>query len=194
LGLNSPPVWFDDAAAAVGGDAEANEIAELYRLGLLYDNEYERGEGFSLARIDRAEAAFSVRVRPSKRKSASVFCASPSSQRHSTHSEPIGSPLKQLAHNTSCLQLEIVHELEADTAAENPLTPAIDLFEFLCEVSSSYYLGEEEEESEIAWAIIDGCNGWNEDAARATVQKAMVEREEMKEAADPWVVLDHDGS
>jgi hypothetical protein len=46
---------------------EAAEVAELYRLGVLYDDEHERGEGFSLARISRAEEGYSVRYRAIRR-------------------------------------------------------------------------------------------------------------------------------
>ncbi|KAK4246892.1 hypothetical protein C7999DRAFT_14992 [Corynascus novoguineensis] len=43
---------------------ERAQVAELYRIGLLYDDEHERGEGFSLDRIIRDEPAYSLRVRP----------------------------------------------------------------------------------------------------------------------------------
>ncbi|KAK4118582.1 hypothetical protein N657DRAFT_685130 [Parathielavia appendiculata] len=49
-------------------DDDAREVAELYRMGLLYDDEHERGEGFSLDRIVREEPVYSLRVRPARRR------------------------------------------------------------------------------------------------------------------------------
>ena len=48
---------------------------ELYRRGILYDDEYERGEGFSLAEIVHdasAEVGWNVRYRPAKRRGRAV--------------------------------------------------------------------------------------------------------------------------
>ncbi|KAK4143193.1 uncharacterized protein C8A04DRAFT_12628 [Dichotomopilus funicola] len=42
------------------------DIAELYRLGVLYDDVHERGSGFSLAQIDHVEPTYSLRVRPQR--------------------------------------------------------------------------------------------------------------------------------
>lgn len=44
---------------------EDAEIAELYRMGLLYDNEQDRGSGFSLNSIDHEEPVYTIR--PAKR-------------------------------------------------------------------------------------------------------------------------------
>ncbi|KAK5659494.1 hypothetical protein OQA88_695 [Cercophora sp. LCS_1] len=47
--------------------ALAADDAELYRLGVLYDDEYERGDGFSLDAIQR-DMPFSVTVKQSKKR------------------------------------------------------------------------------------------------------------------------------
>ncbi|KAM0199013.1 hypothetical protein ACHAPI_003458 [Fusarium lateritium] len=44
---------------------EDDEVAELYRMGLLYDDEQDRGEGFSLDSIKHEEPIYSIR--PAKR-------------------------------------------------------------------------------------------------------------------------------
>ncbi|KAL1843520.1 hypothetical protein VTJ49DRAFT_1113 [Mycothermus thermophilus] len=68
--------YFDDSANSYGhfagddtaeSDADSAETAELYRLGLLYDNDYERGAGFSLAYLDHGVPAYSLRVRQARR-------------------------------------------------------------------------------------------------------------------------------
>ncbi|KAF9873070.1 hypothetical protein CkaCkLH20_09580 [Colletotrichum karsti] len=46
-------------------DQEQRDVAELYRLGLLYDDEYLRGEGFELGSIVHDEPEFAMR--PAKR-------------------------------------------------------------------------------------------------------------------------------
>ncbi|KAL2134422.1 hypothetical protein VTI74DRAFT_261 [Chaetomium olivicolor] len=48
-------------------EREDAEVEELYRMGLLYDDEYERGDGFSLEKIIREEPVYSVRVRPARK-------------------------------------------------------------------------------------------------------------------------------
>ncbi|KAL2123548.1 hypothetical protein VTJ04DRAFT_4003 [Mycothermus thermophilus] len=49
-------------------DADRVQIAELYRLGLLYDDEYERGSGFSFAQLNHDDVpVYSVRVRQMRR-------------------------------------------------------------------------------------------------------------------------------
>ncbi|KAJ2901438.1 hypothetical protein MKZ38_001868 [Zalerion maritima] len=46
------------------------EVAELYRLGILYDDEHVRGEGFSLDSIEHREPQFSLRPAKRQRRSA----------------------------------------------------------------------------------------------------------------------------
>ncbi|KAL2270616.1 hypothetical protein VTJ83DRAFT_2800 [Remersonia thermophila] len=63
---------FDDDDNAndndgVESDADNAQTAELYRLGLLYDNDYERGAGFSLAYLDHGMPVYSLRVRQVRR-------------------------------------------------------------------------------------------------------------------------------
>jgi len=53
------------------------EVEELYRMGVLYDDEQLRGEGFSLGRLQRErppaqEAMWNVRYRPAKRRGRAV--------------------------------------------------------------------------------------------------------------------------
>ncbi|KAL2140392.1 hypothetical protein VTI28DRAFT_3848 [Corynascus sepedonium] len=49
-------------------ERERAQVAELYRIGLLYDDEHERGEGFSVNCIIRDVPAYSLRVRPTPRR------------------------------------------------------------------------------------------------------------------------------
>ena len=178
---------------------EAREIDELYRMGLLYDDEYERGEGFSMERIVREEPVYAVRTRPAKRgrqdeRAASnvslevdlafsafgedeVFAGwSGSGSRDGEWDVYAAAP--PLRHDTP--RLTVIYEL-VDNAA------ALAADGFLDSVSEvSYSVGEDDER---AWAILDGCNGANEDAASASVVEVVAD-----EDADPWVVLGHDGS
>lgn len=50
-----------------GCEAEDPEIAELYRLGLLYDDEHLRGSGFDFNAIVRDEPTYTVTTRPTRR-------------------------------------------------------------------------------------------------------------------------------
>ncbi|KAF4444407.1 hypothetical protein F53441_11131 [Fusarium austroafricanum] len=64
---------FRDASTARGNVylgrkmpmTEDDEVAELYRMGLLYDDEQDRGEGFNLDSIKHEEPVYSIR--PAKR-------------------------------------------------------------------------------------------------------------------------------
>ena len=58
----SDSLVYDSESMSELHDMDKRDIAELYRLGLLYQNEYERGEGFSLDDIVREEPMYSVRV------------------------------------------------------------------------------------------------------------------------------------
>ncbi|KAH7162118.1 hypothetical protein B0J13DRAFT_1517 [Dactylonectria estremocensis] len=55
----SPPVTLREDA----------DVAELYRMGLLYDDEQDRGEGFDLNSIEHQEPVYSVRPAKRSRKS-----------------------------------------------------------------------------------------------------------------------------
>lgn len=210
------------AAAAWEAEAEAREIDELYRMGLLYDDEYERGEGFSLARIEREEPVYSVRVRPTKRGRAApvrrdwelddaslavdlafsafaedealaawLISASPvEDKRVSVQVGARIAPREEPAHDTP--GLKVIYELDDDAATVQPAAAADDITERFSQVSSTCSLGDEED-GELAWAILDGCNVVN-DAAPATVQGGVVEQADEQEDVDPWVVLSHDGS
>ncbi|WYZ40880.1 hypothetical protein EsH8_IV_001221 [Colletotrichum jinshuiense] len=50
-------------------DQDARDISELYRLGLLYDDEHLRGAGFALDAISRPETEYTVRPAKQTRKS-----------------------------------------------------------------------------------------------------------------------------
>ncbi|KXX77944.1 hypothetical protein MMYC01_206791 [Madurella mycetomatis] len=210
------------ATAAWEAEAEAREIDELYRIGLLYDDEYERGEGFSLARIEREEPVYSIRVRPAKRGRAApvgrdweldgvslavdlafsafaedealatwLISASPvEDQRASMQVDARVAPPEEPAHHTP--GLKVIYELDDDAATIQPAAAANDIVEHFSQISSTCSLGDEED-SELAWAILDGCNVVN-DAAPATAQKAVVEQADEEDDVDPWVVLSHDGS
>ncbi|KAF4342350.1 hypothetical protein FBEOM_3757 [Fusarium beomiforme] len=70
---------FRDASTARGNVylgrkmpmTEDDEVAELYRMGLLYDDERERGEGFSLDSIKHEEPIYSIRPAKQSRKKRS---------------------------------------------------------------------------------------------------------------------------
>ena len=177
---------------------EAQEIEQLYWMGLLYDDEHERGEGFSMDRIVREEPVYSVRVRPARNrrnrkedknvsmdlgldlafpalaedKALAQFLLSGSAS-PSVESTP---GWRATTHDTPPLTViyELADEVVAPVAADN----------FLDSVSE---ISEWTEEDELAWAIIDGCNGNGNAAARAATDEEM-------EDGDPWVVLGHDGS
>jgi hypothetical protein len=48
---------------------EDDQVAELYRMGLLYDDEQVRGEGFNLDSINHQEPIYSIRTAKPTRKS-----------------------------------------------------------------------------------------------------------------------------
>lgn len=53
-----------------GCEDEDPEVAELYRLGLLYDDEHVRGAGFGFHAIARGEQAYTMTTRPARRRRA----------------------------------------------------------------------------------------------------------------------------
>jgi hypothetical protein len=73
---------FRDASTASGNVylgrkmpmTEDDEVAELYRMGLLYDDEQIRGEGFNLDSIKHEEPTYSIRpAKQSRKKRAQSF-------------------------------------------------------------------------------------------------------------------------
>lgn len=176
---------------------EAQEIEQLYWMGLLYDDEHERGEGFSMDRIVREEPVYSVRVRPARNrryrrvkqnvsmdlgldlafpalaedKALAQFLLSPHKE-----GEVVAPGWRATTHDTP--PLTVIYELADEAVAP---AAADDLLDSVSEISGWT------EEDELAWAIIDGCNGNGSAAARAATDEEM-------EDGDPWVVLGHDGS
>ncbi|KAK3302758.1 uncharacterized protein B0T15DRAFT_373387, partial [Chaetomium strumarium] len=193
-----------------GGDEEAREIADLYCMGLLYDNEYERGAGFSLDRIVRdcaGEPAYSVRVRPRKRarRAESGFvslCSVDLAFGAFTKDEALAGWLM------SGFQREEAADLRAAAASivhEPPmLTPIYELADDAASAASaedfldSAYVSQLSDcagnDDASAWAIVDGCNGTNEKAPAVGVPGMLEEAVEEEGGVDPWVVLGHDGS
>ncbi|KAM0281441.1 hypothetical protein ACHAQH_003564 [Verticillium albo-atrum] len=47
---------------------EGADVAELYRIGLLYDDDHTRGSGFGMDAIVRDEPAYSITTRPSRKR------------------------------------------------------------------------------------------------------------------------------
>lgn len=164
---------------------EEEEIAELYRLGLLYDDEYERGSGFSLDRIAREEPVYAVRTRPARptrraRMARNLELAGLAFSAFGQDealagwmASPSPSPLRRefdMAVSLAPLdtpRLTVIYELVDAPAADD----------FLDSVSEGY--GGD------AWAILEGgINGTD------AVVEAMADGDD----GDPWVVLGHDGS
>ncbi len=197
-------------------EADADEVAELYRLGLLYDDEHERGAGFSLAQIVREEPAYSLRVRPAKRGRRegaegrigflSLSCAvdlafsafgedealgrwlisgSTSGPSHGAVAADEPRQTRTAVHDDTP-RLTVIYEL-ADASMSD-----VSAEDFLDSVSVSRVscYSEEEEEDELAWAVLDGCVNGNEGAAPPVA----VVGEEVDDDVDPWVVLGLDGS
>ncbi|PNH76467.1 hypothetical protein VD0001_g1158 [Verticillium dahliae] len=59
----SPVAVAAAAAARLVGDDDDADVAELYRLGLLYDDDHTRGAGFGLDAIVRDEPVYSITTR-----------------------------------------------------------------------------------------------------------------------------------
>jgi len=68
-------------ACLVGAD-DFGDDADLYRLGLLYDDEHERGSGFTFDAIVRNEPLYRLNVRPIKRGRRAAISAPSFSHRH----------------------------------------------------------------------------------------------------------------
>jgi hypothetical protein len=213
--VSQPACW---GTSEGGGDQLRREeddkaqVAELYRMGLLYDDEYERGEGFSLDRIVREEPAYSLRVRPANsrlrrgrrdRRAADYHYVSLSSAVDLAFSalgedEALaGWLLSPSASSFSCgtaaleqprPRTEAAHDTPRLTVIyelADDAVSAVSADDFLDSVSVSevsYCGGEDDDEQ--AWAMLKACNGA---AAPATVE---VDEDDI----DPWVVLGHDGS
>ena len=189
---------------------EQAEVAELYRMGLLYDDEHERGEGFSLGGIVRDEPAYSLWVRPAKRSrraerrgaislsavdlAFSAFGADEalagwmlSNTGSGSGSTSSDAPAREehrswmeIAHDTP--RLTVVYELADD--AVSAMSVDDDLLDTISVSEISFCGGDEG--SEMAWAVLDGNDG---NATSATMDSV-----EADEDVDPWVVLGQDGS
>jgi hypothetical protein len=193
-------------------EQDAREIAELSRMGLLYDDEHERGEGFSLGQIVREEPLYSVRVSPAARRArkqadsvdfgpslavdlafsafaedealAGWMVSSSSFAPQGIRPEERCTFWQGVVHDTP--PLTVIYELADDAVS------AVSSDDFLESVSVSEVSDcTEEEEDEVAWAILGGCNG-DKNEASATTAASVVEADE--DEVDPWVVLGHDGS
>ncbi|KAG7291288.1 hypothetical protein NEMBOFW57_001300 [Staphylotrichum longicolle] len=179
---------------------EAEEIAELYRMGLLYDDEHERGEGFSLDKIVRDEPAYSLRVRPAKpgRRGESQradFVSLSVDLAFSAFGEDealacwLFDGSEQIVLDEIPRQREPVHDTPR-------LTVIYELVDNVSEMSADDFLDSVlvseisclEEEDEMAWAVIGGIN--EKDAVPPATAVVEVEDDD----ADPWVVLGQDGS
>lgn len=218
-------------AAAAASEAEAGddarEIDELYRMGLLYDDEHERGEGFSLARLDRREPVYTVRVKPARRARRSpagddwardhvsiavdlAFSTFAEDEALAAWLIPTSSAVQGQGQGgyasaesratrpreaaEAAPWLKIIYELDDDAAATRSTATADDFLESVSDISSSSWFGGEERDGELAWAIIEGCNGTREHAAPLTVLSAAVDQASEDDGIDPWVVLGRDGS
>ncbi|EAQ91700.1 predicted protein [Chaetomium globosum CBS 148.51] len=192
------------------GDEQA-EVAELYRLGLLYDDEHERGAGFSLDGIVRDEPVYSLRVRPAKRSRRAER------RWNGGHSGVLSLSVVDLAFSAfgadealagwmlsgpgsgsgsalSGAPAREVHRFGTETAHDTPgLTVVYELADdavsamsvdddLLDSISVSEISFCGGEEDEMAWAMLDG------NAMPATMDL------EADEEVDPWVVLGQDGS
>ncbi|KAK4032948.1 hypothetical protein C8A01DRAFT_20049 [Parachaetomium inaequale] len=217
-------LWFGRSAwASEGGETrggrlaarreqdEQAEVAELYRMGLLYDDEYERGEGFSLDRIVREEPAYSLRVRPANPhlrrgrrdwradyqhvslSSAVDLAFSAFGEDEALAGWLLSPSASSSSHGSAALEqprprTEAAHDTPRLTVIYELVDDAVSAVsaeDFLDSISVSEvsYCGAEDDD-ERAWALLEGCNG---DAAPATVEVG-------EDDIDPWVVLGHDGS
>ncbi|KAK3897315.1 hypothetical protein C8A05DRAFT_48021 [Staphylotrichum tortipilum] len=204
------PEWDDHMVVQA---QEAEEIAELYRLGLLYDDEHERGAGFSMEQIVREEPVYSVRVRngrrgrgggseigfrPLEQMAFSVFGEDKALAGWLVGSSAMELDEPKLWNEVSpaavvrddAPRLTVIYELADDDGVSD-----VSADDFLgsisvSDVSSCCGGGKEEEDNEMAWAVLDGYNGINENAALAAGSGEMVD----EDGIEPWVVLGLDGS
>ena len=156
-------------------EEEARQVAELYRLGLLYDDEHERGEAFSLDRIVRDEPVYSVRVRRPRSGRTRSSSSSSSSRRG-------GDWLEEMRRDRAPLVVIYESVDEAESAA------ADDFLDYGSISEASFAV----EDDEFNWELVGRCNGPNGKAAPATGALAVVGQQE-EEDTDPWVALDYDG-
>ncbi|KAH6838617.1 hypothetical protein B0I37DRAFT_419550 [Chaetomium sp. MPI-CAGE-AT-0009] len=190
---------------------EQAEVAELYRMGLLYDDEHERGEGFSLDGIVRDEPAYSLRVRPAKRARGeerardgvflsavdlafSAFGAdqawagwllsgSGSGSGFASSDAPVlEAPRPWMETAHDTPRLTVVYELADD--AVSAMSVDDDFLDSVSVSDISYCGGEEGDE--MAWAMLNRGDG---NAMSTTMDLVEADGE-----VDPWVVLGHDGS
>jgi hypothetical protein len=66
---------MEDSTISVVDDEADPETAQLYRMGLLYDDEYTRGSGFTLNTILHDEPEFTIRPAKRRRKTARTSAA-----------------------------------------------------------------------------------------------------------------------
>lgn len=217
-GLSTMQWERDERYAARVERDEEEEVAELYRLGLLYDDEHERGAGFSLDRIVREEPVYSLSVRRAKRGGREEekrewaalslgleFSAFGEDEAlagwllsRSAHGsgdgvgEDIWAPVipsRETGHDNT--GLTVIYELADDTVS------ALSADDFLESVSISElsYCEEEEDEGEdeMEW-VLDGCNAMDDEVAASSPSAAAAAAVIDAADSDPWVVLDHDGS
>ncbi|KAH6635798.1 hypothetical protein F5144DRAFT_565461 [Chaetomium tenue] len=188
---------------------EQAEVAELYRLGLLYDDEHERGAGFSLDGIVRDEPVYSLRVRPAKRSrrverrangggdvlSLSVvdlaFSAFGADEALagwmlSGSGSGSGSALSgTLGREEHRFGTEAAHDTPRLTVVYELADDAVSAMSVDDDLLDSISVSEISfcggEEDEMAWAMLDG-----------NAMPATMDLEADKEV-DPWVVLGQDG-
>jgi hypothetical protein len=207
----SAATWTEDEQHSPvhlgAGDLDASETAELYRMGLLYDDEHERGAGFSLDAIARDPEApvYSLRVRPAR--------GSRSDERDDRggrggnaalsvdlafsafgEDEALAGWLLSASSSQGTLLEESRPWTEAVDGSQNPrLTVIYELADDISAVSGDDFLDSVSvseisycgEDDERVWALSE-CN-----AAPGTAA-SVVEVEEGD--VGPWVVLGHDGS
>ncbi|KAK4097626.1 hypothetical protein N658DRAFT_518506 [Parathielavia hyrcaniae] len=199
-------------------DDDAREIAELYRMGLLYDDEHERGEGFSLGQIVLEEPVYPVRVRPARRRGREKSFGSGSGP-----SLKVDLAFSALAEDealarwlvSSCAssfpsfsqsmeserpvswrvavhdppRLAVVYELADDAVS------ALSAGDFLGSGSVSEFSDcVAEEQFGQDWAMLDACNGMETGASTTAAATIAVADDVDEEVDGPWVVLGHDGS
>jgi len=198
---------------------EAEEIAELYRLGLLYDDEHERGAGFSMAQIVREAPAYSMRVRergggkrgrsgefgfrPLEQLAFSVFGEDAAlagwlvdgSMDLDGENEPRlwNHVVVPAAARDDAPRLTVIYELADDDAVSDVSADDFLGSVSVSDVSCSGGKEEDVEDEEMAWAVLDdGCNGI-ENAALAAGSGMVVDMAD-EDGIEPWVVLGLDGS
>ncbi|KAK3936502.1 hypothetical protein QBC46DRAFT_394870 [Diplogelasinospora grovesii] len=187
------------------------DVEELYRLGLLYDNEHERGSGFSFDAIAHDEPLYRCNVRPAKRGRNSqtrknhkqfpdeVLLPLNLSFAELREDEALAAFLISPSHSELLETSVVVEPVRGGSQVEVPLRVIYEL-----EVEEDTYnsgeeeeeerdeLEEDEQEKDDFWAMVDeddiSCCG-EEDTAVAEGEHGGGD-----EDACQWVVLGIDGS